>query len=229
MDLALDTPEFHTLTLEPRVERGRHSSRGALEPLVGPVSIGGPVTVPLTKDAAKDDPELQAFLEGEKSHRYDLVHLAATFAPVDEPLQRVWIAVQLTRPDGGPEPLPVAWSMKPIQLSDEVTMANKATVGADAKLLSAGVELGSSRVSKDVSLQALYLMQSTPTWVLEETKSAQISGVQRFVLVVRSPKDAPARGRVDVGAIVTRKRFGPLTHKMPLTDVPEPLEFAVAG
>lgn len=230
MDIELATPEFRTVTLEPKEVHVRGPGGAAvLEPLEGPVSIGGPITVPLTKERAADDPDLQAFFEQDTAHRYDLVHLAGTFAPVDEPLQRVWIAIELSRPDAGPAPLPIAWSMKPERLEDEVTTSAKATLDADAKLLKAGLEIGSSRVSKDVSLQALYTMQSNPTWILERTDSAQISGVQRFVLVVRSPVDAPARGRVEVGAVVQRRRLVFLTKKVPLSAVPAPLDFDVAA
>jgi hypothetical protein len=224
IDLEPLTPRV--VPLAPRVERGRSDDVG---PAVGPVSVGGPISIPLTKESAPDDPDLAAFVDADSDHRYDLVHLAGTFAPVDEPLQRVWFIVQLARPDKGPSPLPIAWSMKPERLSDDVTNSSKATIGADAKLLSAGLELGSSRVSKDVSLQALYTMQSNPTWILERTKSAEISGTQRFVLVVRSPRDAPAHGRLEVGALIRKKRLGLLSYKVPLDAIPDPLEFQVAG
>jgi hypothetical protein len=65
--------------------------------------------------------------------------------------------------------------------------------------------------------------------VLERTQSSPIRGTQRFVLVVRTPRETGAAGIIDLGATVRRRRLGILSHHAQLEDTPEPLTFTIEG
>lgn len=217
------------LLLEPRVERGNH---GPLEPLPGVITVGGPVSIPLTSDRLKDDSELANFVAADGAYRYDLVHLAATFEPSeDEPLDRAWIQISLSRFDGGAPPLPIAWSMKPDRVEDEGSRSTGIKLGGSVKIADVGIEAGVDRsnthVMRDVRIEALHELQSTPTWVLHRTKGSPIRGNQRFVLVLRTPRQTLAAGVLELGATVHRRRFGILSHRAVLKDTPQPIRFII--
>lgn len=225
--LTLEPETMTPMTLEPRVER----SGGAIPPLHGRVSLGGPFVIPLDADTLRSDEELCAFIRGDTDAEFFLMHMTATFEPDDEePLERVWFAVNLGRGDGVDSPLPVAWSMKPDREYEEQQRSSRLRLGPSLKLVAVGVsaaaERGSSYLVRDVMLEARYEKQSNPTWVLERTRGSAIRGVQRFALVVRSPRAARGRGSVEIGAVIRRKRFGPITHRVPLHSA-GPLQFVL--
>jgi hypothetical protein len=228
MELELPTLQEHPITLEPRTVRGPNGD-SVTDPLAGAITVGGPVSIGLTPERVAEDAQLRAFVEAETQYRYHLVYLAGTFLPAeDEPFKSVRLVVKLFRKDASMSSLPLAWSMQPERLEDQVETSSKATLGADLKILNLGLERGSSRTLRNVSLQALHLLESNPTWVLERTKSGDISGCQRFVLVVRSHVEAPAAGRVEIHADVDRKRFPGGSYHTPFEHPPAPLEFALA-
>jgi hypothetical protein len=217
IEFALPTAAPREMTLEPRVER----AGVPVAPLPRRISIGGPLAVPLDVERLADDDDLVTFVERETTADFFLVHLAATFIPDrDEPLEKVWLTVRLRRLDEEPEPQPIAWSMRPNSLYDEVERSSKVRIGPSLKIaevgVAASVESGTTQVLRDVSLEARYELQANPTWVLERTRSAPIRGVQRFVLVVRSPRGVSAGGVVETGAIVRRRVLGPITHRATL-------------
>ena len=229
IDLVVGDATPRALVLEPRVERSEH---GPAQPLVGPISLGGPVAIPLTPARLDGDRELASFVEADTAFRYDLVHLAGTFVPAeDEPLERVWVKVTLSRVDQGEPPLPIAWSMKPDRLEDTGASSTAIKLGGSLKIADVGLQLGADRgtqhVLRDVRLEALYELQSNPTWVLERTKGSAIRGTQRFALVLRTPRDTRATMSIDVGAVIQRRRFGFLTHRARLADTPGALVFTI--
>jgi hypothetical protein len=103
-------------------------------------------------------------------------------------------------------------------VEDIVTKQRKVSFGPQLEVLNIGFELGSSRDAKEVSLEARYLRQPSPQWVLRRTGVSSISGSQLFVLVVRAPQDVDARALIEMGAVVQRKRFGLLRHRVRLAD-----------
>jgi hypothetical protein len=228
VELSIPDASPRSLTLEPRVERA-----GAPVPrLPGRISIGGPLAVPLDAERLAGDDDLLTFMQREKTADFFLVHMAATFVPdPDEPFEKVWLTVRLQRRDDVAEPLPIAWSMRPNRLYDEFERSSKVSIGPSLKVagvgVAASVESGSTQVLRDVSLEARHELEANPTWVLERTRSAPIRGVQRFVLVVRSPRRVSAGGVVESGAVLRRRLLGPITHRASLEDG-TPIRFELA-
>jgi hypothetical protein len=219
VELSIPDPSPYTLMLEPRVER----AGTAVARLPGRISIGGPLTVPLDAKCVAGDDDLLTFIRREKTADFFLVHMAATFvADPDEPFERVWLTVRLQRRDDVAEPVPIAWSMRPNRLYDEDERSSKVSIGPSLKIagigVAASVEHGSKQVLRDVSLEARHELEANPTWVLERTRAAPIRGVQRFVLIVRSPRGVSAGGVVESGAVVQRRLLGPITHRATLDD-----------
>lgn len=228
IELSIPDPTPRALTLEPRVERG-----GTPAPwLPARMSIGGPLAVPLDADRVTGDDDLRTFIQREETADFFLVHLAATFVPdPDEPFERAWLTVRLQRRDDVTEPMPIAWSMQPNRISDEVERSRKVSIGPSLKIAGVGVEAsaasGSTQVLRDVSLEARHELEANPMWVLERTRSAPIRGVQRFVLVVRSPRGVSTGGVVESGAVLRRRLLGPITHRATLEDG-TPIRFELA-
>jgi hypothetical protein len=228
IELSIPDPSLRALTLEPRVERG-----GTPVPrLPARMSIGGPLAVPLDAKYVTGDDDLRTFIQREETADFFLVHMAATFVPdPDEPFERAWLTVRLQRRDDVPEPMPIAWSMQPNRLSDEIERSTKVSIGPSLKIAGVGVEAsvesGSTQVLRDVSLEARHELEANPTWVLERTRSAPIRGVQRFVLVVRSPRGVSTGGVVESGAVLRRRLLGPITHRAAPEDG-TPIRFELA-
>jgi hypothetical protein len=71
-----------------------------------------------------------------------------------------------------------------------------------------GFELGSTRVKKEIHLEAPLLRQPKAQWVITRTGSSQISGSQLFVLVVRADREVATQVHISMGAVVRRKILG---------------------
>jgi len=50
------------------------------------------------------------------------------------------------------------------------------------------------------------------------TGSSSISGSQLFFLVVRASRGAPTEGKLEMGTVLYRKKFGLIRHKVRLPD-----------
>jgi hypothetical protein len=106
------------------------------------LTVGGPFAVPLDDAIDPDDHELRRFIDHEAAtHTYWLVRLNCTLrADDDEPFHKAWMNLTLTREDSRPEPLPVAWSMRPLSLLQVREIPWIIKIGINAKILNAEAE-----------------------------------------------------------------------------------------
>jgi hypothetical protein len=216
--MELEAPDLAEVAVALQPER--RVVRGATRPPAprGGVSLGEPVAVALTPDFATEDAALRAFLEAEPS-RYWLVHLACTFRldeDEDAPLHKAWLRTEL----GAERGRPIAWSMTPMRLARATERSRTLKLGADAKLAQAGVEAGSATEGSLVYLEALHLLEPTPTWEFSRTEADEIRGSALLALVVRAPSDAAVQGTVALSAVARSRRFGVLPFKAELADRP---------
>ncbi|MFI6495129.1 hypothetical protein [Streptomyces sp. NPDC050564] len=208
--LKMDIPDlsFAAVPLDPREVRAV-----AGPPLLpGRLLLGGPFWAPLPGGPSGDDPEIAAFRD-DPAWRWVLGVMALSLHPDDggqERFERAWVDVALDRTDGG-EPAAVAWSMKPDRSAREMTRSTKVTLGPSLTIADIGidaqVERGVERVLEDVSLEALNEKTASGRWVLRRTRSAELRGCTRLVMVVRAPRDSVVQARLDVGCVSARKRY----------------------
>ncbi|MFI0815322.1 hypothetical protein ACH4TX_03595 [Streptomyces sp. NPDC021098] len=192
--------------------------------LTGHITLGGPVSVPVTPELVAGAPELLAFLEAEAhTAAYHLLHCAISCAEdAPEPaLHTVNLDLTLSVPEAeaGPAFRPVAWSMAPHQLTD-------ATDASDA---SAPVRLGPRLGLRDdhhapppgerVCLEARRELRSDPGWEIRRTGAVRIGGTYRLVMVVRAPRGTVSLAAVAVGATV---REGHAPHRF-RAEIPHPV------
>jgi hypothetical protein len=203
-------------------------------PLEGRITLGGPLSVPVTGAYAAQDPDLVAFLDQEAAHRvYHLVHLAVTFEP-DQGLPRLETAtVELTLSSaaaGGPAADgPVAWSLAPARVTDDSELTTSLRLGPALKFAETEVTLGDATRTRTVRqsepfLEALGELSPRPRWELRRTRTMSLRGSHRLVAVVRSPRDASTgvvvavRATVRKGSIL-RRYAGALPEPLTLSTV----------
>jgi hypothetical protein len=183
------------LTLEPDdPTRGARGEGGAVPPLGGRITLGGPYAVAVTADYVADDRDLRAFVENEAAHRvYHIVHMSVSFAgePARPRLHRAAIEIRLS---GTAAPEPVAWSMSPLRVTDSVQVERSFRLGPELKLhdvevSGAEVEQKESWQRTQVFLQAQRVLRSDPAWEFTRTKTMSMYGSYRLIMVVRAARD----------------------------------------
>lgn len=222
--IELPEPPEYELVLEasPQATRGVRAAGDelpamALEALDKRLSIGGPVTRRIGPEST-DDVELQRFLEDEGAdHDFYLVRLDCTLRHEDdEPFASALLALDLSAREDDAS-APIAWSMDPIRLFDPVPVSRTISLSPSLKILGIGLdakaEVGDKRERKDVFVEALYELESTPTWAMFRTGSTQLRGVQGFNFVVQARKGTTTVGNVAASATVERKRFGLIAYQ----------------
>jgi hypothetical protein len=232
--ITMELPEkitWHETVLEPdesRITKGVDVA-GAGQ-LKGWVSLGEPVIFPITLDEVpEDDPDLRQFLAANgATYNFYMVHLACTFRPADgESFDKAWLAVDLSREDGLPQPQPIAWSMKPTKLDKLVEISRTVKLGATLKLAEivvgpeAGLEQERKWTGSEIFLEALNELQPNPIWEFSRTNSVEIRGGHRLVLVARTPKEAATQGAVSLSASVERKRLGIIPYRAAFPQAPD--------
>lgn len=228
--IELPDPPMQDLVLVPKAEqfRGEAAQPEAREPLRHRISIGGPVHRRVNADST-DDAELRRFLVEEAADSdFYLLHLACTLRPSeDEPFKEVLIELDLAQKGG--TGAPIAWSMEPDRMTDAVELSRTFSLGPTLKFAGAGVGLkagqGRKITKQEVFLEAMYELQSTPSWGLYRTSSTELRGLHRFHLVIRAPKDSVVSGTTLVEAKVQRRRFGVIPFTAGLADAPQRLTF----
>jgi len=221
-----DPPERELTLLPARRDRGEGDSAQALP---GRLSLGGPVHRRIEIDST-DDAELRQFLEQEAADSaFFLLHLTCTLRPLeDEPFRQAYVEVVLENDAAAP---PIAWSMEPHELSDSVEISRTVSLGPSLKIQGFGLDVSAGqsvkRERKDVSLSALYELESRPAWELFSTDSVPLTGVRRFHLVVRTPKESMTTGTARVEAMIERKRFGLRKYNATFPGAPAPVSFAL--
>jgi hypothetical protein len=230
IDIELPDPPMQDLVLVPKAEqfRGQAAEPEAREPLRHRISIGGPVHRRIDADST-DDAELRRFLADEAADSdFYLLHLACTLRPSEEePFTEALIELDLAQKDGPGRP--IAWSMEPDRMTDPVELSRTFSLGPTLKFSGVGVDLTAEQqrtiTKQEVFLEAMYELESTPSWGLYRTSSTELRGLHRFHLVVRAPKDSVVSGTTLVEAKVQRRRFGVIPFTVGLADAPRPLTF----
>jgi hypothetical protein len=188
-------------------------------PVEGPISLGGPDWAELTEVSLDNEPQAAEFVRSQPDARFFRLEMAVTVAPrADEPIDTFWITTTMRRGDGEGGPEPIAWSMKPDRVEDEVTQDARISFGPQLEIVNLSFELGTSRVRKEIVLEARFLRQPTPQWVVRKTGGSSITGSQLFILVARFPRGQAVEGEIAMNAIVYRKRWGLLKHRVRLPD-----------
>jgi hypothetical protein len=231
--IELPDPPSREVVLDPNVALNRGGSVPGefREPLHGRLSMGGPVVRRISVDST-DDVELRRFLERDAGDSdFYLLRLTCTLRSADdEPFTEVLLGVALSAEDVLLE-APIAWSMEPERLVDAVEVSRSVRLGPSLKILGLGldgnVEIGGKRERHDVFLEALYELESTPTWAMYRTASTSLQGLHRFHLVVKATKGSITVGEVAATAKIEKKRFGILGYEAALPDTPVPISFVL--
>lgn len=234
IDLELPDPPLQDVVLEAHEEYVRRgdSDPASNEPVPRRISVGGPVHRRIAADST-DDAELRHFLKEEAADSdFYLLHLTCSLKhDEDEPFTEALLELDLTA-DGAAVP-PIAWSMQPDRLSHAVEVSRKVTLTPTLKILGVGVEVageaGRTVTKQQAFLEAMYELESTPSWALYRTSSTELRGMYRFHLVVRTPKDTSVTGTTTIEAKVRRKRFGIIPYRAVLTDGPGTASFQLDG
>ncbi len=223
-------PPAHDLVLTPKADyfRGIAPEPQAHEPLRNRISIGGPLHRRIDADLTADS-ELRRFLQEEAADWYFyLLHLTCTLHPAaEEAFTEALIQLDLTQ--AGNTGAPIAWSMHPDRLEDTVEVSRTVSLGPSLKILGIGMNLTGQQQRKttkrEIFVEALYELESTPSWGLYRTSSSELRGLFRFHLVVRAPKHSTVSGTTSVEAKVQRKRFGVIPYNANAADAPLNLNF----
>jgi hypothetical protein len=230
----LPEPPQQDVVLEANEEYVRRgdSDPASKEPVRHRVSVGGPIHRRIDADTT-DDAELRHFLKEEAADSdFYLLHLTCTLKhDEDEPFTEALLELDLTA--AGAAVPPIAWSMQPDRLSHAVEVSRKVTLTPTMKILGVGVEVageaGRTVVKQQAFLEAMYELESTPSWGLYRTSSTELRGLYRFHLVVRTPKNTTVTGTTTIEAKVRRKRFGIIPYRAVLTEAPGTLSFRLDG
>ncbi|WUI02578.1 hypothetical protein OHR68_12480 [Spirillospora sp. NBC_00431] len=197
-----DLPERPVeFTPERKFRRPGQESEGTPGALQGRVLLGGPVAFPMT---AKRYPEMRAYLDADKQHRYHEVHLALTFTDPDDGPRLHSVALDITLTAPSPAEPPVAWSMAPSRIDDRAERDLRIELRPQVKLV--GVEASAGTVTRtltrarDPFLLALRELRSDPGWELRGTRALPLEGNQRLVMVVRGPRDADTTLDLEIAA-----------------------------
>jgi hypothetical protein len=122
--------------------------------------------------------------------------------------------------------------MEPARLFDRLEISRTVSFGPSLKIVGVGLEakaeVGHKGERQDVFVEALYELESSPTWMLRRTSSTPLQGLQRFHLVVRAQKGATTVGTVSASATIERKRFGLIAFHAALPRRPEVISFEIS-
>lgn len=222
MTLQLEVPDvaYRGALLEPeqRVTLGEGADAGG-ERLSERITIGGPVTAPVTADrAAGDDAVLRTLGEHAGDARFHMIVLGCTFEPrEDERFERAWVQVRLSSGAAAPA---IAWSMLPERSSRPYNLNRQVEVGAALHFVSAKVSGGKEQQIDEAFVEARNLLRSDPTWRFTRVDGHDIVDEHRLVLMVKAPQEVETTGEVRLRAILRRRKFGPVTYKVTVPEAP---------
>jgi hypothetical protein len=195
------------------------------------ISLGRPVVRPLNLTTV--DEGTRSYITDRPGARFLMLALTCSFrADVEEPLEKAWIeaAMRIITPDYATEP--IAWSLEPQMLTDEVTVSRTVRLDGMLKLTSEVVPIqagpGASRETKtEFRRQQPYVEAyregtARPAWIFTRTAIAEIRGIHRMRAVVELPSTAVGEATVGVGATVRYRVAGPITYRARLDHLPVP-------
>lgn len=210
----------------------KRSGLKAPDPLQGKVAVQQPRALRLTAESASKDAELAQFIAAEEGLAdYFLLQLGCSFEPAEsEPFVAAKVSVALRRADGLLDPLPVAHSMKPRKLMDEVEVTKTVNVKGNVKFFDTGVESGGEESAKR-KLHEWYLVAfneggSDPAWTFRRQPGREIIGSEWLSLIIRAPAKVVTAGAIRLDVTAERKRWGILTYQVPHRDA-QALDFTL--
>jgi len=222
------------LVSEPRIEKG-----GAAEAFSAPssfIELSDPQHLRLTTTAVDGDKELEAFLAANDGrYRYDYVRLGCSFGPQNgERFEKAWLKVELKpQVPVAADPIlakdaPMAWSIFPVDTSQETEESTSTKFGSTAKLLSA--EIGSStKIAKKLySMKGYREGKANPFWELYSNQADALDGIVRFHMVVRSPAAVATVGAVRLEAVISNRSYVIFREQRPFDETPS-AEFVLPG
>jgi hypothetical protein len=216
------------LVSEPRIEKG-----GAAESFSAPssfIELADPQPFRLNKTSVDGDKELEAFLAANDGrYRYDYVRLGCTFKPENgERFDKAWMKVELKPQTPVEVDAPMAWSIFPVDLSQEVEESTSTKFGSTAKLLSA--EIGSStKIAKKLySMKGYREGKANPFWELYSNQADALDGIVKFHMVVRSPAAVATVGAVRLEAVISNRSYVIFREQRPFDETPS-AEFVLPG
>lgn len=191
-----------------RRDRRLHST----ESVAGRLKLGGPLAAQITDTYADDDGDLLAFM-ADSGFGWRLIHSAVSFEN-DEGDPRFEGALLTLTLSGEAEA--IAWSLLPESASTPLEISNGFTVSpelafAGASASPGAVSHGKTRQGKDVYLSASGLMEDTVKWKFKRTKTVELDGSHRLVMVARGARGAKAQVTATLeGSVRTGRLPGPL-------------------
>jgi hypothetical protein len=202
--------------LDVRSSRGRRFAANAPADAVdGPfgdtpapgVSLSEPLTIPLDEKLAARDLELEAFWNAQAARfAFDYVTFRCEFQPASgEPIENAWIRVQLNGPASAQPPL--VWSMTPVLESDQSKLTSSANIGAEFKLLKAGISGEEETQVERWFVRARGEQTDRSFWEFQDNGISRIDGTFRLNLVVRRPLDAEVTGTISGSVTVAKRSF----------------------
>jgi hypothetical protein len=200
-----DTTFFRAdLTPESRSVRGGPNS----EPTGSPgswIELAQATAVRLTSKMA-DDKELANYIAAEKGlFRYDYVRLGCSFYSAEgERFDKAWMEVDLTSdaPDTA-----IAWSMLPDNVHESVKRTSKAKIGSKLQFLSSEMAEEEQVDQKLYSIRGYREGSARPFWEMRQTSLANLDGLFRFHLIVRSVHNQETRGIVRLSTMIGARKY----------------------
>jgi hypothetical protein len=169
------------------------------------IELGQATAVRLTSKMA-DDKELANYIAAEKGKfHYDYVRLGCSFYPSGgERFDQAWLEVELTTvsPDSA-----IAWSMIPDNANDPVQYTSTAKIGANLKFLSSEMQEQEQFSKKLYSIRGYREGSAKPFWEMKRTDLADLDGLFRFHLVVRSPHGQITTGSVKLSTMIGTRKY----------------------
>jgi hypothetical protein len=205
--VSLPNPTWIETVLEPRKVRG--ISTLWKRPSAARVEIGMPLYQRIGETLEGADDATLAFIKAEKGSAFYLLHLACTFWD-DDKYPFIGARFQtFLRGNGGRDDQPIAWSMFPDDLHDEVVVEDSLDLSPSLKVKGIGLSAKSSQKTKQTRklplVRAFGERQSNLTWKIARTTITPITGSMRFSAIIRSKKNASFKVRVAVDAEIEQE------------------------
>ncbi|HEX2909592.1 MAG TPA: hypothetical protein VH186_02210 [Chloroflexia bacterium] len=169
--------------------------------------IGEPISRKLEPEAQEITPDIKAQLD---NYDFYLVQLACSFLPADG--CRFHTAnFEIDLQSEPASPASIAYDQQPDKVEDELKVNNKFTLDPNLKIKVLQMDIGLSGVPFKAELSREYvaytsrvtatgLQTSQPGWKFSRSKSHDINGSYRLLLIVRKPKGTKVTGRMSLSA-----------------------------
>jgi hypothetical protein len=210
------------LVAEPRSEKGGAFGSAPTSPPSSFINLYDPQHRMLVKTTVDGDKDLEAFLAANDGrYRYDYVRLGCSFEPRNgERFDKAWLKVELKTQTPLAVDTPIAWSIFPLETSQDVEESTSTKFGSTAKLLTA--EIGSStKIAKKLySMKGYREGKANPFWELYSNEAEALDGIVRFSMVVRSPAGVATMGEVRLEAVISNRSYVIFREQRPFDETP---------